>query len=776
METIIKQSPWIVNGKPLMVQKWSPDVYVEKAEPSKVPIWIKIFSIPLEAWSVKGISTSSSMLEKPLVMDNMTASMCHKGTVRAAYARVMVEIDAKKGFKDSIEIQYNDKNDCVIRTKFVKVEYSWKPAICCLCCVFGHNNFSYQKHRVNKVQQDNKKVQQKNHNNKGFMEVRGRKNGLNGNGLHKRKDQNNNNGSKAAKGKWKEMQRKKCVIETDSDEDIECEENEAARKLVADDIDRVDSGVLMGDFNVTLKTNEHSSGSSIMSGDMVEFNDCVNNLELEDICSTRFQFTWTKSLKNHKSSIMKKLDIIIINEGFLQRFMNYIADKKDFIECVEREWESEVIGCNMYKVVQKLKRLKKPLNRLNWRNGNLTEKVAYLKKNLKDIQAEVEKNPFNCDLKARAVKVLNEYMEVSNDELKLLQQKAKIKCLSEGDQNTTYFYEILKSRKHKGRIKSICNENGNRYDGDKVAKAFFEHFKKFLGTKQVVQPLSSVDINLEKTLSEDEAKDMISMVTNDEIKEAIFDIDSNKASGPDGYTSRFFKKAWSIIGKEVYLAIRGFFINGKLLGEINATMIALIPKLEVPNKVSEFRPISCCNVIYKSISKILTNRIKNGLQKVVNLNQSAFIPGRHTQDNILIAQELLKGYKRKNGARRCALKIDIQKAYDTVNWEFLKERLMVIFKEAGVLDKETLSLLIYSLLLWKSSHYCLPKISKMQKNVVSVGIIKKSMEQFSNNSGLFPNMVGILPMRYLGVPLIAKKLSVNDCKSLVDKVAEKINC
>lgn len=81
----------------------------------------------------------------------------------------------------------------------------------------------------------------------------------------------------------------------------------------------------------------------------------------------------------------------------------------------------------------------------------------------------------------------------------------------------------------------------------------------------------------------------------------------------------------------------------------------------------DFRPIACCNVIYKCISKILTNRIKNGLSKIVSLNQSAFVPGRHIQNNILITQELLRGYNKKNGPKRCAMKIDIQKAYDTVN-------------------------------------------------------------------------------------------------------------
>lgn len=124
------------------------------------------------------------------------------------------------------------------------------------------------------------------------------------------------------------------------------------------------------------------------------------------------------------------------------------------------------------------------------------------------------------------------------------------------------------------------------------------------------------------------------------------------------------------------LLSKSFFSNGQLLGEINATLLALIPKVSTPNKVSEFRPIACCNVIYKCISKILTNRIKGGLDKVVHINQSPFIPGRHIQDNILIARELLRGYNRKNGHKRCAMQIDIQKAYDSVSWKFLEDILV----------------------------------------------------------------------------------------------------
>lgn len=153
----------------------------------------------------------------------------------------------------------------------------------------------------------------------------------------------------------------------------------------------------------------------------------------------------------------------------------------------------------------------------------------------------------------------------------------------------------------------------------------------------------------------------------------------DKSPVPDGYTAKFFKSAWSIVGKEVCLAVREVFVNGQLLKEINNTVIALIPKVSIPDKITkitDYRPISCCNVIYKCISKIISDRIMNGLPKIISSNQAAFVPQRSIFDNILLTQELMKSYHLQRGIARCAFKVDIQKAYDTVNWDFLREILI----------------------------------------------------------------------------------------------------
>ncbi|GJW51259.1 RNA-directed DNA polymerase, eukaryota, reverse transcriptase zinc-binding domain protein [Tanacetum coccineum] len=231
---------------------------------------------------------------------------------------------------------------------------------------------------------------------------------------------------------------------------------------------------------------------------------------------------------------------------------------------------------------------------------------------------------------------------------------------------------MIKGRRSRNRVATICDEDGNYYEGDDVPKQFVKHFQKFLGMPSNKSDIVMTDDLFCNVLTPEEAVWIVIEVTNTKIKEALFDIGDNRAPRPDGYTSFFFKKVWKVIGNDVCEAIKEFFLTGQMLGELNATLISLVPKIDTLNKVSDCRPISCCNVLYKCISKVITNRIKGVLKKLVQINQSAFIPERLIQDNILLSQEILRGYGKRNVAKRCAMKIDLQKAYDTVSRNFLE--------------------------------------------------------------------------------------------------------
>lgn len=165
------------------------------------------------------------------------------------------------------------------------------------------------------------------------------------------------------------------------------------------------------------------------------------------------------------------------------------------------------------------------------------------------------------------------------------------------------------------------------------------------------------------------------VVTKEEIREVIFRMPTSKSPGPDGFTSEFFKEAWSIIGEDVTIAIQSFFVKGFLPKGLNSTILSLIPKKEEAKMMKDYRPISCCNVLYKIISKIIANRLKGVMPHCITLNQSAFVKERLLIENVLLASELVKDYHCEDTSPRCAMQIDISKAFDSVQWSFLQNTL-----------------------------------------------------------------------------------------------------
>jgi hypothetical protein len=146
------------------------------------------------------------------------------------------------------------------------------------------------------------------------------------------------------------------------------------------------------------------------------------------------------------------------------------------------------------------------------------------------------------------------------------------------------------------------------------------------------------------------------------------------APGLDGYSVGFFHDNWPIVGDEVCQAIFTSLNSGILNADLNFTYIALIPKKQNASVVSDFRPISLCNVLYKIISKVLANRLKEILPKIISATQSAFILERLITNNILIAYETLHMmHSRMYGKKGyMAVKLDMSKAYDKVDWHFLE--------------------------------------------------------------------------------------------------------
>ncbi|KAL2226615.1 UNVERIFIED_CONTAM: hypothetical protein Sindi_2020200, partial [Sesamum indicum] len=212
----------------------------------------------------------------------------------------------------------------------------------------------------------------------------------------------------------------------------------------------------------------------------------------------------------------------------------------------------------------------------------------------------------------------------------------------------------------------INDENGTTHTNQgEVAHEFVSYYQNLLGgTRRRLRPRAR------HCITDEEASHLLLPLSPDDVKQAVFDIAEDKAPGPDGYSLGFFKAAWPVVGEEVTRAVLDFFSTGKLLKHINSTILALIPKVHTPMSVNDFRLISCCNVLYKIIAKLLVQRLSVLLDKIISPYQTTFIPGRSIGDNIMLAQELFSGYNQMRLPPRCALKVDIRKAYDTVEWDF----------------------------------------------------------------------------------------------------------
>lgn len=171
--------------------------------------------------------------------------------------------------------------------------------------------------------------------------------------------------------------------------------------------------------------------------------------------------------------------------------------------------------------------------------------------------------------------------------------------------------------------------------------------------------------------SNQDAQSLIQRVTHEEIKAVLFAMPSNKSPGLDGFNAEFYKATWDIIGYEFVVAIQAFFEKVFLPKGVNSTILALIPKRTDATKMKDYMLISCCNVLYKVISKLIANKVKRILPQFISANQSAFVSERLLIENLLLATEIVKDYHKEYISSRCAIKIDISKAFDSVQWPFL---------------------------------------------------------------------------------------------------------
>ncbi|GJW41995.1 zinc finger, CCHC-type containing protein [Tanacetum coccineum] len=293
-----------------------------------------------------------------------------------------------------------------------------------------------------------------------------------------------------------------------------------------------------------------------------------------------------------------------------------------------------------------------------------------LKEELNRIDADIDKGLASDIIINRRMKVIKSIQYLDKIHVMDLAQKAKVKWAIEGDENSRYFHGVLNKKRSQSNIRGIMVDD-KWQDNPKVIKSeFFLHFRKRFEKPSANRIL--IDMNFPKTISIDQQTELEGAVSKEEVKKAVWDCGSDKSPGPDGFSFGFYRKFWTCIENDVFAAVNYFFTFGDIPKGCNACFIALIPKVHDANLVKDFRPISLIGSIYKIIAKILANRLVGVLGDIVNEVQSAFISDRQILDGPFILNEVIQWCKSKK-KQSLIFKVDFEKAYDSVRWDFLDD-------------------------------------------------------------------------------------------------------
>jgi exonuclease III len=471
--------------------------------------------------------------------------------------------------------------------------------------------------------------------------------------------------------------------------------------------------VCMGDFNEILFASEKQGGQDRSQASMDKFRSALEFCELDDLGFSGDPYTWRNNSHLADTYIKERLDRAVANMEWRMHFPAYkvingdprhsdhrpvivLLEPEPFLnrpkvtaqpkfearwleeeqceEVVHNAWSMALLSGDVV-VAEAIRRVGSDLH--SWSRevlGDLKNRIKKVKKELarcrkEDIcQEQVSKEHLLRYKLGRLHEQKNMYWK----------QRAKAHWLKDEDQNTSFFHACASERKRANLVRKLKDDNGGVVEGEKELKSFIANYYNSLFTSNVGPDDGALLSNVSRRVSAEMNDSLMRKFSSEDIKEALNSMGDLKAPGPDGMPAVFYKRFWELIGDKVQEEVLGVLNGGNMPTGWNETIIVLIPKTQKPEKLKDLRPISLCNIIYKIVAKTVACRLKPVLTEIISPSQSAFIPDRLITDNILVAYELTHYMHKRKGGRDgvAAVKLDMSKAYDRVEWSFL-ENIMV---------------------------------------------------------------------------------------------------
>ncbi|KAL5538246.1 hypothetical protein UlMin_044727 [Ulmus minor] len=456
-----------------------------------------------------------------------------------------------------------------------------------------------------------------------------------------------------------------------------------------------------GDMNEILFDHEKKKGGGRASYLLRNFREAIEYCNLADLGFWGPKFTWCRG--NYNSNfIQERLDRMLGNSGWSDMFPNSIVHHLGLWGSDHRPLLIEVLKeGNLDEVANKLQQCASDLSRWN------LEKFSWLREEIKKKtiafnQADRALSSANWRIHQRLERELE---ALKYKEERYWQQRSKDLWLKSGDRNSKFFHRKASARRAKNSIVGLFDSNENWCEDKEgiahIAESYFTNL--FSSSSPHSLDVDMVLNSLEAKVSPAMNEQLDGPFVAEDVRAAVFQMAPSKSPGADGMSALFYQNYWAIVGDEVTAACLGFLNKGLGLGSINETLITLLPKVKCPTHITEFRPISLYNVLYKIISKMLATRMRSVMDSIISEEQSAFIPGRLISDNAIIGFECIHALKRRRSKKKgfLALKLDMAKAYDRVEWSFIREVMKKLGFSEGWIKKilDCVTSVYYSLLL-----------------------------------------------------------------------------
>ncbi|GAU48100.1 hypothetical protein TSUD_133200 [Trifolium subterraneum] len=400
----------------------------------------------------------------------------------------------------------------------------------------------------------------------------------------------------------------------------------------------------IGDYNIILGAHEHRGAYLPARLPMDDFIQWTDSNQLIHLPTSGALFTWANG-RGGRNYTEKRLDRTVCNHQWIDmwdsvscrtliknrsdhypllfdfqmksakfasqfRFMQMWSLHPECKDVISSTWSSQVVGCPMFILSKKLQLLKAKLKDWNKSKfGNVQDNVKMAEDTLKKIQMQIEENGHS---------------------------------------------DVLSTQERNAKI--------NLDAALQIEEVFWKEKARDNGLIEEVIP----------NLVDDHANNLLTTIpTHEEIFSAVKSLSKDSAPGPDGFGGFFFQTYWDIINHDVVNAVTQFFTDAWILPNYNSNTLVLIPKTSNADSIDQYRPIALANFKHKIITKVLADRLAIVLPSIISQEQRAFIHGRKIADCICLTSEVVNLLHNKSFGGNVALKVDISKAFDTLNWQFL---------------------------------------------------------------------------------------------------------